>query len=146
MSSRCRPDRVALLLAALALPACKREHRDLSSDPALAVAARSGGPDSAAPRTGWLPDAYGGNAYALSQGRLLYARMNCTGCHARGGGAIGPALMDSVWRYGSEPESIYTTIVRGRPNGMPAFAGRLPDHQLWQLVAYVRSMSDEATP
>ena len=29
----------------------------------------------------------------------------------------------------------------GPPNGMPAFGGRIPDEQVWQIVAYVRSMS-----
>jgi len=38
-------------------------------------------------------------------------------------------------------EQIYATIVQGRPNGMPAFAGKLPATQVWQLVAYVRSLS-----
>jgi len=33
--------------------------------------------------------------------------------------------------------------VQGRPNGMPAFGGRIPDDQLWQLVAYVRSLSGQ---
>ena len=35
------------------------------------------------------------------------------------------------------------TIVEGRPNGMPSFGGRIPDEQVWQLVAYVRSMSGQ---
>jgi len=60
--------------------------------------------------------------------------------------------MDDKWVYGHEPEQIFDTIARGRPNGMPAFRGEarepginvvgtLPDYQIWQLVAYVRSMS-----
>ena len=54
---------------------------------------------------------------------------------------MGPPLMDDEWIYGSEPENIFATIVEGRPNGMPSFRGRIPDYQVWQLVAYVRSMS-----
>ena len=54
---------------------------------------------------------------------------------------MGPALMDSKWIYGSKPEQIFATIVEGRPNGMPSFRGKLPDYQVWQLVAYVRSLS-----
>ncbi|MDB4891334.1 MAG: cytochrome c class, partial [Gemmatimonadetes bacterium] len=38
-------------------------------------------------------------------------------------------------------ENIYATIVQGRPNGMPSFAGRIPAPQVWMLVAYVRSLS-----
>ena len=49
--------------------------------------------------------------------------------------------MDDVWIYGSEPDQIYSTIVQGRPNGMPAFGARIPRQQVWQLVAFVRSLS-----
>jgi cytochrome c oxidase cbb3-type subunit 3 len=49
--------------------------------------------------------------------------------------------MDDKWIYGSEPRSIYASILEGRPNGMPSFRGKIPDAQVWQLVAYIRSMS-----
>jgi cytochrome c oxidase cbb3-type subunit 3 len=54
---------------------------------------------------------------------------------------MGPALMDSKWLYGAEPAQVFATIMQGRPNGMPAFQGRIPEEQAWQIVAYVRSMS-----
>jgi cytochrome c oxidase cbb3-type subunit 3 len=38
---------------------------------------------------------------------------------------------------------VAASILQGRPNGMPAFAGRIPEDQVWQLVAYVRSMSGQ---
>jgi cytochrome c oxidase cbb3-type subunit 3 len=82
----------------------------------------------------------GRNAYDVSQGKRLFRWYNCAGCHSNGGGGMGPALMDDKWRYGHEPEDIYTTIMQGRPNGMPSFRGRIPNDQAWQLVAYVRSM------
>jgi cytochrome c oxidase cbb3-type subunit III len=87
---------------------------------------------------------YENNAYALSEGKRLFESMNCTGCHAHGGGSIGPALMDAKWIYGSQPDQIFSTIVEGRPNGMPAFHGKLPDYQVWQIAAYVRSLSGKA--
>ena len=87
---------------------------------------------------------YENNAYALSEGKRLFESMNCTGCHAHGGGSIGPALMDAKWIYGSQPDQIFSTIVEGRPNGMPAFHGKLPDYQVWQIAAYVRSLSGQA--
>jgi cytochrome c oxidase cbb3-type subunit 3 len=49
--------------------------------------------------------------------------------------------MDDVWIYGSEPMTIYETISSGRPNGMPAFGARMTEDQVWQLVAYVRSLA-----
>jgi cytochrome c oxidase cbb3-type subunit 3 len=84
---------------------------------------------------------YEENAYAMNVGKRLYTWFNCVGCHAQGGGGMGPALMDDKWIYGSQPEQIFSTIVEGRPNGMPSFRGKIPDYQVWQLAAYVRSMS-----
>jgi cytochrome c oxidase cbb3-type subunit 3 len=49
--------------------------------------------------------------------------------------------MDDEWVYGSRPENIFETIVEGRPNGMPSFGGKINPDQIWQIVAYVRSMS-----
>jgi cytochrome c oxidase cbb3-type subunit 3 len=84
---------------------------------------------------------YEENAYALSEGKNLYSSYNCVGCHAHGGGGMGPPLMDAKWIYGSAPEQILATIIEGRPNGMPSFRGKIPANQVWQLVAYVRSLS-----
>jgi cytochrome c oxidase cbb3-type subunit 3 len=81
------------------------------------------------------------NAYEVSQGKRLFRWYNCNGCHAAGGGGMGPPLMDGAWRYGHEPEQIFATIMGGRANGMPSFRGRVPEEHAWQLVAYVRSMS-----
>lgn len=84
---------------------------------------------------------YGDNAYAVSQGQKLFSAYNCTGCHSHGGGGMGPPLMDDEWIYGSEPRNIYESIIEGRPNGMPSWGGRIPDQNIWALVAYVRSLS-----
>src|SRR6266550_6658069 len=81
------------------------------------------------------------NAYGTAEGKRLFDQYNCTGCHAHGGGGMGPALMDEKWIYGSEPANIFASIVEGRPNGMPAWRNKIPDQQVWELVAYVQSMS-----
>ena len=82
-----------------------------------------------------------GNAYSISEGQRLFNWYNCSGCHSQGGGGIGPPLMSSNLLYGSAPENIYDTIVKGRPQGMPSWGGRIPQNQIWQIVAYVRSLS-----
>jgi cytochrome c oxidase cbb3-type subunit 3 len=129
---------------------CEREHRQLEkpSITANAIAQADAMPElqPGQPGRGMRSlEAKGGyndkNAYEVAQGKLLFRWFNCVGCHAQGGGAMGPALMDDKWIYGSEPMAIFTTIVEGRPNGMPSFRGRIPEEQVWQLVAYVRSMS-----
>ena len=57
---------------------------------------------------------------------------------------MGPPLMDAKWRYGGRIDQIAASIAEGRPNGMPSFRNKLPDYQIWQLTAYVRSMSGQA--
>jgi cytochrome c oxidase cbb3-type subunit 3 len=83
---------------------------------------------------------YDDNAYAVNEGKRLFRWYNCSGCHFNGGGGIGPPLMDSTWVYGSDPASIYRSIVQGRPNGMPSFGGHITEDQVWKIVAYVRAM------
>ena len=132
---------LGLLLAAAA---CDRERRDfkMPNGDQLTASTRLTELQPGAPsEASTTRSPFNGNAYGLSEGKRLYAAYNCVGCHAHGGGAIGPALMDHRWIYGSRPEQIYSTIVQGRPNGMPAFGGRIPEQQVWQLVAYVESMS-----
>lgn len=82
---------------------------------------------------------------AVADGKRLFVWMNCAGCHGvLGGGGMGPPLLDTEWIYGNEPASIFQTIAQGRPNGMPAFGGKLPDEQIWRIVAYVRSIDGAA--
>jgi cytochrome c oxidase cbb3-type subunit III len=84
---------------------------------------------------------YYDNAQAVTEGKRLFGAYNCSGCHSNGGGGMGPALMDDEWIYGGRLEQIHQTLVEGRPNGMPAWGGKIPDPQLWEIAAYVRSMS-----
>ena len=127
--------------------ACKREERGFRVQPPSASAAegRRMTDFQPGPRTPESPvkNEYEDNAYALSEGKRLFQEYNCSGCHFNGGGGIGPALMDDEWLYGDNPENIFETIVEGRPNGMPSFRGKVPDYQVWQLVAYVRSLSGQ---
>jgi cytochrome c oxidase cbb3-type subunit 3 len=84
---------------------------------------------------------YYDNAQAVVTGKKLFAAYNCSGCHSNGGGGMGPSLMDDVWIYGGRLTQIHQTLVEGRPNGMPSWGGKVPDEQLWQISAYVRSLS-----
>jgi cytochrome c oxidase cbb3-type subunit III len=87
---------------------------------------------------------YGGNAWAMNEGARLYGQMNCVGCHAHGGGGMGPALTDGKWLYGADGPAVFASIMNGRPNGMPSYAARLSKQQGWQLAMYVRSLSGQA--
>jgi cytochrome c oxidase cbb3-type subunit 3 len=137
--------RLTLIVMAVTLAvACERERRDfrVPNGEQLSQATRLTDLQAGSPSQPATVDSpFRDNAYGLSEGKRLYSAYNCVGCHAQGGGAIGPALMDHRWIYGSRPEQIYSTIIEGRPNGMPAFGGRIPDQQVWQIVAYVESLS-----
>jgi len=148
---RCKAPALALA-ALLALAGCERENREYTSHgppttpPAEAV--RVGELQPGAPLA-TTSDPHGrhfeDNAWHVNQGQQLYKWFNCTGCHANGGGAIGPALMDAEWRYGGSIEQIHSSIAQGRPNGMPSFRGKIPDDQIWEIAAYVRTMSGNAS-
>src|SRR3954454_14667854 len=142
----------AACAASLLVVACEREDRQLhqsaeASKPPIAIRPGTGtpqltsvqaGPSVAEPRT-TNPDE--SRAYDVAQGKQWFKWYNCNGCHANGGGDKGPALMDDLWIYGAQPQNIFASIVEGRPNGMPSFGRCIPEAQVWQLVAYVRSMS-----
>jgi cytochrome c oxidase cbb3-type subunit III len=88
---------------------------------------------------------YDGNATEIAQGARLFDWYNCSGCHFHGAGGIGPSLMDQNWIYGGRIDQIYETIAYGRPNGMPTWRGKIPPEQIWQIAAYVRSLSAPST-
>ena len=134
----------AMLAAASALAGCRREERRFRESPPAttpsAVRVSALQPGTVADTT-HAANPYESSAYAQSEWQRLFGWYNCAGCHANGGGGMGPPLMDDEWIYGSSGENIYNTIIQGRPNGMPSFRGKLGDDQVWQLAAYVRSMS-----
>jgi cytochrome c oxidase cbb3-type subunit 3 len=140
--------------AAIALTGCKIEQRNEIPQPASRatfVAAREspilpGGPVGQVV----VNSPAEGKAYDIAEGQRLFSWYNCVGCHSHGGGGMGPPLMNQKFIYGSEPDNIFDTIVKGRPRGMPSWGGRIPQYQIWQIVAYVRSLSGQepyiATP
>ncbi|HEX2135761.1 MAG TPA: c-type cytochrome [Microvirga sp.] len=140
-----------ILVCAMLLVGCEREDREYRSSPVtsrteekIALSPLSPGPAPPVEQRTGLGKDYEENAYHIAQGKKLYVWFNCNGCHAHGGGGSGPALMDDRWIYGGQIENIVQTIREGRPNGMPSFRGKIPDDQIWQIAAYVRSMSGNA--
>jgi cytochrome c oxidase cbb3-type subunit 3 len=141
-------NRWLILLLPLLLAGCEREDREYRPDPAMTgieprVTMSTVTPGVARPAAGQpstFGEQYESNAYHVSQGKKLYVWFNCNGCHANGGGDSGPPLMDGKWIYGGSIDEIVSTILEGRPNGMPSFRGKVTDDQVWQLAAFVRSL------
>lgn len=129
-------------LLAFAANGCRREQRRFTGPPSDERVLQRGEAPAAHDRAEL--ESYGANAWAISEGQRLFSQMNCVGCHAHGGGGMGPALMDARFRYGGRLEDIERSIANGRPRGMPAFASHLSPKQIWQVAAYVRSLSGNA--
>jgi cytochrome c oxidase cbb3-type subunit 3 len=88
-----------------------------------------------------------GDPDAVQRGMKDFDSFNCSGCHmANAGGGMGPSLSDDIWIYRSSPANIYLDIVQGREAGMPAFGAMLPDRTVWELVAYIQSISQKPGP
>ena len=88
-----------------------------------------------------------GDSDAANRGMKYFANFNCSGCHAaNGAGGMGPALSNHSFKFGSDPANIYLTIAQGRPTGMPAWGTLLPSTVIWDLVAYIKSISNAPSP
>jgi cytochrome c oxidase cbb3-type subunit 3 len=90
---------------------------------------------------------YGTDPVALQDGRRLFDWYNCSGCHgSHAGGGMGPSLRDPVWLYGNRDDQIFNSIAQGRSKGMPAWGSKIPEQQIWELVAYIKSMGTPLEP
>jgi cytochrome c oxidase cbb3-type subunit III len=90
---------------------------------------------------------YGNDPVALQDGYRLFNWYNCSGCHGgHAGGGMGPSLRDNVWLYGSRDDQIFSSIAQGRSNGMPSWGSRIPEDQIWQITAYIKSMRTPQEP
>lgn len=84
---------------------------------------------------------------AAERGRRYFIGFNCVGCHAaNGGGGMGPALSNTFFKFGSDPAQMYTVISHGGPQGMPAWGSVLPSTVIWDLIAYIQTLSQAPSP
>jgi cytochrome c oxidase cbb3-type subunit III len=142
--------RIALAAGVLAIAGCGRvEGGSTASAPAKAqpgmeaIAAVPLGDvvGGQAPAAAATANPYAGKPEAVTEGRALFVRMNCAGCHGyTAAGGMGPALNDGYWRYGGAPVSLFKSIYEGRPQGMPAWNPALPPDDIWKIVAYLQSL------
>lgn len=84
-----------------------------------------------------------GHSDAVETGHGLFSSM-CAGCHGTGGeGGRGPNLEDGQLVRQKDDHSLFDVIRKGVPGSeMPAF--NLPDEQIWELLAFVHSLSAPA--
>jgi cytochrome c oxidase cbb3-type subunit 3 len=137
MYSHCLPLKILLAAALLALPGIAVAQSVPGSTAVSTLFPGGGSPPPPDPRG----QQYDHNPKAIADGARLFDWYNCSGCHFHGAGGIGPALMDDMWIYGGSIDQIFASIYQGRPNGMPSWAHKLPENEMWEIAAYVRSLS-----
>ncbi len=81
----------------------------------------------------------------IDAGRAVFAD-NCAACHgedAKGSTDVGaPNLTDAFWIYGSDAQTVFTTIYHGRQGLMPTWEHRFPIADIRLLALYVKSLGE----
>ena len=140
------------LLAAGAVTGCQREERDTrpysrlgdGDQPVAVTTLEPGGqrPDTSDSKAG----EFEANAFHMAEGKRLFLlvqllRMPCQWRRRNGPCSDGRKMdLRQLDREASTPR-----FVDGRPNGMPTFRNKIPDDQIWEISAYVRSL-EPASP
>jgi len=76
------------------------------------------------------------DAKTLAEGKEIYMK-NCAACHRQdGGGLVGPNLTDKNWIYGCDAKSVFRTIYKGTPKGMPNWKN-LGGDKIQKVVSYI---------
>ena len=89
------------------------------------------------------PPSYIGNPEAIQAGEESY-RLVCSGCHGvTGEGGRGPNLVTAAGIKKASDQELFTVLKDGVPGSdMPP--SPLPEQEIWQVAAYVRSLSAPA--
>ena len=88
-----------------------------------------------------------GNRDAIRNGGAMF-RTRCAGCHGPDArGYVGPDLT-GLWASGVADDRIFETVRRGvAGTDMPAADPvRVPDREIWQVLAYVRTVAVSTPP
>jgi cytochrome c oxidase cbb3-type subunit 3 len=89
---------------------------------------------------------YRGDAAAVAEGQQVFATV-CAACHLPDGrGLVGPSLIDPYWKYGHDDATLFETVSKGRPAGMPAWASQLGDEKIWKVLAYMETLPASPAP
>jgi mono/diheme cytochrome c family protein len=90
------------------------------------------------------------SAGSVASGGKIFARY-CASCHGKegagdglGGAKLDPKpsnLTDADWKHGAADGEIFQVIHDGaKDTGMKAFGSRITDHEIWDVVNYIRSL------
>jgi putative heme-binding domain-containing protein len=115
----------------------------------LGAAARAQGPAGQAPvaPTTKAPaekNPFEGNKEAIQAGMGQF-RVRCADCHGMDATGVRGPDITQVWASGRTDGGLYLTLRNGVPNTeMPSVGVRTPDHEIWQILAYLRTLAAPA--
>jgi len=85
-----------------------------------------------------------GDEAAIKYGMGLF-RSRCADCHGVDARGVRSPDLTQVWASGRTDEGLFLTVKNGVPNTeMPANA-RMFDHEVWQVLAYLRTLAAPAS-
>ena len=95
------------------------------------------------------------DATSIAAGTAIYAK-NCASCHGesgKGDGKMGEELnpkpsnlTDAEWKHGSTDGEIFKVIHDGSAKtGMKPYGRKLSEHEIWDVVNYLRSIGPAAS-
>ena len=78
----------------------------------------------------------------IGEGKGLYMKLGCQGCHGGGGGGgMATSLIDESWKFGSNDDVLHKLIKGQIPEQtMPKAYSNLDDEQVWKMLAFIRSL------
>lgn len=90
------------------------------------------------------------DATSIAAGKTIYDK-NCANCHGKtglGDGMMGAELnpkpsnlTDADWKHGETDGELFLVIKDGaKGTGMKSFNSKLTEHQIWDVVNYIRSL------
>jgi cytochrome c oxidase cbb3-type subunit 3 len=89
---------------------------------------------------------YRGDAAAIAEGQGTWATI-CVACHKPdGSGLVGPSLVDPYWKYGNDDVTLFETVAKGRPLGMPPWETQLGSEKIWKVLAYMETLPKSDKP
>lgn len=109
---------------------------------------------------GSLHNPFNGNAAMAAAGHKLFFQYGCNGCHGgNGGGGMCPPLINGVWIYGGEDDTLFRLISLGSQKlqadgytvkALENVAAPMPsmgplihsDADLWKIITWIRSAYD----
>jgi putative heme-binding domain-containing protein len=84
-----------------------------------------------------------GDAAAIQAGMGLF-RGRCADCHGVDARGIRSPDLTQVWASGRTDDGLFRTIKRGVPNTEMPGNPRAFDHEIWQILAYLRTLAAPA--